>query len=378
MNRNGWLTFIGIYTSETWGLKGIPDSPEGWLYTVAKNKAKDALRRKSLFHNKIELEIKHKPIYEAEIDIDLSVNNIRDSQLKMLFAVCNPLISEEAQITLALQILCGFGIEEIANAFVSNKSTINKRLFRAKEVFKKEAIKLELPPEKAILNRLSNVLSILYLLFNEGYYSRTSQQAIRKDMCWEAMRLLNSLLESNTYNLPECQALMALFCFHASRFEARTNELGEYVLYQEQNHEKWNSELIVKGEYFLNSSAKGNSISKYHLEAAIAYWHTRPADNKEKWEQILQHYNMLLQLQYSPMAALNRTYAFAKVRGKEAALKEALKIDLKGNHLFHSLVGELYRGIDPQKVKEHLQIALSLSKTEAEKKLLQEKLDSLL
>jgi len=145
-------------------------------------------------------------------------------------------------------------------------------------------------------------------------------------MCWEAMRLLNSLLKSSFYDLPECQALMALFCFHSSRFDAKTNEHGEYILYQEQNHEKWYSELILKGEYFLNKSAIGDKISKYHLEAAIAYRHTGPEDNQEKWEYILHHYNLLLLVQYSPMSALNRTYALAKVKGKVVALKEALKI----------------------------------------------------
>jgi predicted RNA polymerase sigma factor len=271
---------IFLNASETWGLKDIPKKPKGWLYTVAKNKTKDALRKKSLFNTKIEPEIKRESISENEIE--LSPPNIRDSQLKMLFAVCHPLVSEDAQITLALKILCGFGVEEILNAFWSNNSTINKRIFRAKEVLKEEAIKLELPTEEETLERLSNVLAILYLLFNEGYYSRASLQTISKDMCWEAMRLLNSLLESCFYDLPECQALIALFCFHSSRFDARTNEHGEYISYQEQNHEKWDSELILKDEYFLNKSAVGDKISKYHLEAAIAYWHTRPEDNQEK------------------------------------------------------------------------------------------------
>lgn len=364
-------TFLAA--TETWGLKGTPNSPISWLYTVAKNKIKDHFRHDKVFYEKVSPELQNDQI-GLEIEPNFSDDNIADSQLQMLFAVCNPIISSEAQITLALRVLCGFGIEEIANAFLSNKETINKRLARAKSAFRDSNIQLSSPAKDQLNSRIDNVMSIIYLLFNEGYYSTSSRKILKKDLCLEAMRLNFMLIENPSTNLPKVNALMALLCFHSSRFEARTNKQGELVLYADQNREQWDDELIKKGDQFLNKSAQGE-VTKYHLEAAISFWHTKPLESQEKWSNILQLYNHLLQIEYSPITALNRTYALSKANSKQEAIAEALKIGLDQNHFYHSLLAELYQGIDPHKELRHLQAALKWVKNPAERKTIEIKLE---
>ena len=368
-------TFLLAY--ETWSFKGIPENPTAWLYTVAKNKAKNQMQRSHTFNQKIIGEIKYSGSDTAEPDIDLSDQNITDSQLQMLFAICQPSISAEAQIGLALRILCGFGIDEIADAFLSNKETINKRLFRAKEKLRAENIKIEFPQESEIAKRLETVLTTLYLLFSEGYYSASQDSIMRQDLCLEAMRLTFQLIENEQTNLPQVNALLSLMCFHASRFEARRNANGEIVLYQDQDEKLWNQELIEKGAYFLHKSAQGDKISKYHLEANIAYWHTIKADSKEKWESILQLYNQLLLIEYSPVIALNRTYALSKANGNEEAITEAEKLNLSDNHFYYTLLGELYKDTDPIKARQHFEKALTLAKTNTDKQVIQNQIDKL-
>ncbi len=366
-----------LTAAETWGLKGVPQNPAAWLYHVAKNKAKNYLNRNSIYENKIipELQKRDQNIFLKEID--LSPQNINDSQLRMMFAICHPSISEEAQIGLSLRILCGFGIEEIADAFLTNKETINKRLFRAKEKLREGKIKIELPSESEIDERLEAVLRTIYLLFNEGYYSISQNRTLRKDLCFDAMRLCSMLIENEFTNKPQVNALLSLMCFHASRFDARFDKNGEVVLYEDQDTALWDSDLISKGGYFLNRSASGNKISKYHLEAAIAYWHTKKEDTKEKWENILQLYNQLLQIEYSPIAALNRTYALSKANSKEESIIEAEKLNLNDNHFYFTLLGELYVGIDNNKAKQNFDKALSLAKTQTDRQTIQKKIDSL-
>jgi RNA polymerase sigma factor (sigma-70 family) len=359
---------------ETWPYKGVPENPTAWLYMVAKNKAKTHLTRKHIFTDKIVPHLQHAQPVAAEIDIDLSDENITDSQLQMLFAVCNPVISAEAQIGLALRILCGFGIDEIANALLTNKDTISKRLVRAKEKLRAENISIVFPGSAEIPKRLETVLTTLYLLFNEGYYSESSDAVLREDLCLEAMRLTYLLVENEHTNLPPVNALLSLMCFHASRFDARKNENGEIILYQDQDESLWNETLIAKGVYFLHKASQGDLLSKYHLEANIAYWHTIKTDTKEKWENILQLFNQLLQVEYSPIAALNRTYAFSKTYGKEAAITEAEKLLLINNPYYFSLLGELYTGIDNIKAKQHFEKAMTLAKTSADRHVIQRKL----
>lgn len=366
-----------LLAAETWGLKGVPQNPAAWLYTVAKNKAKDLLKRNTLFSQKISPQIQYTTDDKQEIEIDLSVQNINDSQLQMMFAICYPGIPPEAQIGLSLRILCSFSIDEIADAFLTNRETINKRLYRAKEKLKQDNVKIEFPSENEIDKRIENVLTTLYLLFNEGYYSSNNNNVLRKDLCLEAMRLTHMLTENETSNKPAVNALLALMCFHASRFEARVDSNGELILYEDQDISLWNSELILQGEYYLNKASTGNYLSKYHWEAAIAYWHTTTNKETQKWEKILSLYNQLLMTEYSPIAALNRTYALSKVYGNQEAIIEAEKLKLDNNHLYHCLLGELYSEVDIQKAIEHLQQALKLSRVTADKKVIKNKISKL-
>jgi len=361
-----------LTASQTWTYKGLPPNPTAWLYSVAKNKAKNHLARNTLFKEKVAPHIAGEP--EADIaEIDLSPQNITDSQLQMMFAVCQPVLSPEAQIGLSLRILCGFGIDEIAEAFLSNKETINKRLYRAKEKLREEKIEILFPGPSEIEARLENVLTTIYLLFSEGYYSVSQNQTLRKDLCFEAIRLCTTLIENNNTRTPQVYALLALMYFHASRFEARINKNGELVLYDEQDTGLWNMEMISKGVYYLKCASGGTALSKYHLEAGIAWWNTQKADTKEKWGNILQLYNRLLQLEYSPIAALNRTYALSKANGKAEAIIEAEKLNLVNNQFYFALLGELYAGIDNEKAKQHFEKAFSLAKTPADKQAMQKR-----
>ena len=364
-------TFLSA--AETWGKKGVPTNQVGWLYTVAKNKTKDHLRRSKIKIEKVDPALQRETETTTALDLDLSEKEIKDSQLKMIFASCHPSLSKDSQIALALRILCGFSIDEIVSALLSNKETINKKLYRAKTKLRENNISIDLPEPAEINARLDAVLKTLYLLFNEGYYSANPNKSIRKDLCLEAMRLNILLTDTKQTDLPKTNALLSLMCFHASRLEARLDDEGEYILYDQQDTSLWDNDLIKKGEHFLNRASKGAKLSKYHLEAAIAYWHTQK-ENEQRWESILQLYNYLLQIEYSPIAALNRTYALSKANSKQEAIKEALKLQLDDNHLYHMLLAELYKGENHKKRIKHLEEAYTLTKSDSEKKLIKRKL----
>jgi RNA polymerase sigma-70 factor (ECF subfamily) len=361
---------------ETWPYKGIPENPPAWLYAVAKNKTHNHLARTATF-NKVATTLKNDSSSIDTSEIDLSEKNINDSQLQMLFALSNPAIPTEVQVGLSLRILCGFGIDEIAKAFLTNKETINKRLFRGRETLRINKVKIEFPENESLNDRLQTVLTTLYLLFNEGYYSETNDQILRKDLCFEAIRLTQMLVDNHDTNTPAVRALLALMYFHASRFKARKNEKDEMILYHDQDETMWDKELISQGAFYLHSSSGGKILSKYHLEAAIAYWHTIKEDTTEKWENILQLYNHLLQLSYSSIAALNRTYALSKIKGKKVAITEAEKLKLNDNHYYFTLLGELYSDVDKEKAIQNFSRAHDLARTPADKQTIKKRLDLL-
>ncbi|HEX2628324.1 MAG TPA: sigma-70 family RNA polymerase sigma factor [Chitinophagaceae bacterium] len=369
-------TFLAAY--EIWAMKGMPPNPTAWLYAVAKQKTLSHFRRNKILETKVlpALSATQEKEQEPE-DLDFSDQHIRDSQLQMLFAICTPAIASEAQIGLALRILCGFGIDEIAEAFLSNKETINKRLFRAKEKLRSEKVKMELPPQQEIGSRLDNVLHIIYLLFNEGYYSKTQNEILRKDFCLEALRLSLILTEYELTDLPKTNALIALMCFHASRFDARQTGSEVMVLYEEQDEQLWDKELVNRGIHYLHLSATGDELTSYHIEARIAYWHCSKEDSPEKWNDILQLYDQLLRVNYSPGVALNRIFALYKAKGREAAIKEMMKLEMGDDHFYFLLLGELYTTIDNNKAKENLEKAYRLAKTHTEKQGIKNKIDLL-
>lgn len=360
-----------LVATEKWREEGIPPNPQGWLYTVARNKAYDHLRRQDVFRSKVAKSIGSHEAVETGVDL-FTEPGVEDAQVRMLFAVCHPAITGEAQIGLALRVLCGLTTEEIAEAFLTTSDTISKRLYRAKAKLKDANISLDIPQGKALAARIANVLHIIYLLFNEGYHSATGNQLLRRDLCLEALRLGLLLTKNALTDTPEGNALVALMCFHASRFSARGT--SGVVLYDDQDETNWDSELMRLGNYYLNMSARGNVVSAYHLEAGIARWHCQKEDTAEKWEGILQLYNQLLQVNYSSRAALNRTYALYKVAGRQAALGEALKLKLETDHFYHALLAELYMATNKDKAHTHLQIAIRLAKSAGDKDVLQQKL----
>jgi RNA polymerase sigma factor (sigma-70 family) len=338
-----------LTAAEEWETKGVPPNPAAWLYTVAKRKTIHQFRRRNIYEHKVIPAIRITAGQEDDptaFDIDFSPQHIRDSQLQMLFAICTPAIVSEAQIGLALRILCGFGIDEIAEAFLTNKETVNKRLFRAKEKLRGADIRLEMPAAGEIPARLDNVLHIIYLLFSEGYYSQAADRVFQKELCWEAIRLGILLTEYEGTNQPKTNALLALMCFHASRFNARQSGEDDVILYDQQDERLWDTDLIRRGMQYLTLSATGDRLSSYHLEARIASWHCIKEDTPEKWEEILQLYNQLLMVNYSPGVALNRTFALYKANGREQALIELEKLKLDGNH-FYMVLRDYLRKLPP-------------------------------
>ncbi len=364
-------TFLSALDS--WPYKGKPENPTAWLYTVAKNKLKNHLTRNNTF-NQIASERLTDNSPFPEMKIDFSDKNISDSQLQMLFAICHPSISTEVQICLALRILCGLGLNEIADAFLSNRETIHKRLQRAKEKLCSEKIKLEIPGDKEINKRLNTVLQTIYLLFSDGYYSESNNSIVRKELCIEALNLAYLLLDNPQTNNHATNALMSLMCFHTSRLEARKSENGNMVLYDEQDRTRWDPEFIEKGFHYLRQAAKWEMTSTYYIEASIAYWHTVDNRNPDKWTSILKLYDVLLSANHSPIIALNRIWAFSKVHGNRSAIKEAKKLDFKTNHFYFVLLAELHSRIDPRRASGYLTKALHLCKTDTEKEMIEKQI----
>lgn len=360
-----------LTATETWSHQGVPENPVAWLYTVAKNKTKNYLKHHIVFEQKVAPLLKLDASLSNNEEIDLSHKNISDSQLALIFAVCNPVVPSEVQIALALNLLCGFGAQEIADAFLTNKEVVYKRINRGKEKLRESNVMVEQPSIHEITDRLDTVLTTVYLLFSEGYYSTSQNTNLRKDFCKEAMRLNYLLIQNAATNNPKVNALMALMCFHASRFDARANDNGESILYEDQDEHLWNNELIQRGNYFLNNAATGDKLSKYHLEAGIAYWHTQKADTPEKWKSIIDLYNSLLSIEYSPVAALNRAFAISKLNGNSAGIAEAEKLALDDNQFYHSLLGNLYTKTDRAKALQHYQRALKLAQSAADKATIQ-------
>ncbi len=281
---------------QTWPTDGLPPQPVAWLYHVAKNKARNYLQREAVFRGKVAPELRKPEAGPDAVEIDLSPANIEDSQLRMMFAICHPSIPAEAQIGLSLRILCGFGVGEIADAFLTNKETINKRLYRAREKLREEKVDIVLLNAQEVEGRLDAVMTTIYLLFTEGYYSIPHDPEMRSELCREAMRLCRMLIDNPLTDQPSANALLALMCFHSSRLDARVDQQGELVLYADQDVSRWDAGLITEGVLYLRRSASGPALTKYHLEANIAYWHCVKEDGVEKWENILQLYNQLLQL----------------------------------------------------------------------------------
>lgn len=356
-----------------WSHKGIPEYPKAWLRKVALNQLREYYRREKIFNEKISPELRNKKQL-AEVT-EITEQLVQDSQLRMLFVLCDPDLNRESQLCLAVRILCGFNIEEIARALLSNKGSINKKLYRAKKALKSRGnLEMHLTTEQYIL-RLDSVLRVIYLLFNEGYYSSVNEVNIRHDVCWEAMRLAIFLSKQKEFPQHTISALIALMCFHASRLNARIQGENGDLLYYEQDRTQWDQRLIAKGKKYISYASQSAIVSKYHLEAAIAYWHT--VDTADKWKHILQLYTRLLTLEYSPVIALNRTYVLAKTHSVDTAIEEAKKLNIVDSPHFFCMLAELYRmNNESDQEIDCLRTALKITQKSSERALIQKKLDA--
>ncbi|SFW54554.1 RNA polymerase sigma-70 factor, ECF subfamily [Sinomicrobium oceani] len=348
-----------LKASEHWAVHGIPENPQAWLYTVAKNKARDYFRHRTVFETQVRDRLSPGEAEQVPV-IVFDRHLIADSQLAMILAVCNPANARESQIALALQVLCGFSVAEIANAFLTKPETIKKRLQRARKNLREDNFRIEPLSETEVASRLDTVLKTLYLLFNEGYFSGTGNRLVRKELCSEAVRLALVLTEHPCTDTPQTNALLALMCFQSSRLEARTDDKGETILFEEQDRSLWDEALIRRGNYFLVNATNGGEVSRYHLEAAIAYWHTTPTDG-DKWRYILTLYDQLVLLDASPLTAWNRIFALAMVHGKEKAIAEAEKTKATDSRFYHALLGFLYAGKDRDRAIAHYKQAIALT-----------------
>ncbi len=358
---------------KTWAHNGVPNKPGAWLRTVAKNKLWDLHKRNKVYISNILPKIESEKASDPWKEISAEV--IEDSQLKMMFVVCSPKVNDKAKICLALRILCGFNINEIARALLSNTETVNTILYRAKKKIKEEgSLQLSLN-EADYEERVMSVLRIIYLLFNEGYYSSINEQNLQVEICWEAMRLAMQLSQKRFKQQSSIDALISLMCFHASRFEARNAGENNDLTFYQQDKSQWDKALIAKGVKYLHQASKGKVITKYHIEASIAYWHT--TEDSDKWENILQLYNRLLTIEYSAIIAMNRTYALAKANSVDQAIAEANELDLKTNNLYHCLIAELYKMKgDTETEVFYLRKALEISKKKHEINQIRAKLES--
>lgn len=365
---------------QVWAYKSVPDNPTAWLYRVANNALIDVLRRgkKMDFLDDKHLNNDGEILPEKEVSLD---DTISDSQLKMIFACCHPSLSEEYQVILSLKLIGGFSNKELAEALLKKEETVAKSFTRAKKKFREEVQFLQIPVQMGLQSRLFKVLRIVYLLFTEGYAATTGSSVLKRDICYEALRLA-LLLKNNKYcKHPNLEALIALMCFHASRFDARLDDQGELVVLEYQDRSKYNQELIRIGIRHLESSGTEDRLpSNYHLEAARSYYHcVAKTFQKTDWKSILYLYDLQLRRQYSPMLALNQIVPYAKVNGAEKGLKalEALeeKTDFNSSGLFYAIKAELL--LETNSKDDYvsiLQKAIDLTENELVKKHLKKKL----
>ncbi|MES2847566.1 MAG: sigma-70 family RNA polymerase sigma factor [Bacteroidota bacterium] len=368
----------------TWKINGLPQNPSAWLFTAARNKAIDVLRRQKT-HQQYTKSIT--PLLQSEYTLLPTVNDlindvhIDDDQLKMMFVCCHPQLSAEAQVAVILKTLCGFSVTEIAKAFVTNYDTIEKRLYRARQSLKENNVSFELPPKTDLDNRLENVLTAIYLLFNEGYSSTHHDDLIRNDLVQEAIRLCELIGRSKLVNTGASHALLSLIHFTAARTEARLDEEGNILLMKDQDRSKWNREMIGKAIFHLEQSAVSENLSRYHIEAGIAFEHAKAVVYKEtNWNNILHYYDVLNRIYPSPVVALNRAIVIGELRGPSEAIASIEAISnislLKKYYLLPLTLGELYSKLDQNgKALAFFKEALLLTQSAAVKKLILQKID---
>ena len=363
---------------EQWPKSGIPDNPGAWLMATAKHRAIDRFRRNKLAERKhdalgyeLELEQDAPPDPDEALDEDIG-----DDLLRLVFAACHPVLSTEAQIALTLRLIGGLTTEEIARAFLVPEPTIAQRIVRAKRMLAEKRVPFEVPYGDERSTRLSSVLSILYLIFNEGYAATAGDDWIRPQLCEEALRM-GRILASLAPEEPEVHGLVALMEIQASRLGARAGPSGEPILLLEQNRVRWDQLLIRRGLAALErAEALGKASGPYVFQAAIAACHVRAKRAEDTdWARIVGLYGALAEISPSPVVELNRAVALAMLFGPTAGLEivDALGSEpaLKTYHLLPSVRGDLLKKLGRfDEARAEFERAASLTRNERERKLL--------
>lgn len=364
-----------VEAMEKWSVQSIPENPEGWLMDVAKKKTINFLKRNQNFEAKIIPRIKANPTSETDQSVE------RDSTLRMIFTCCHPDLPGESQISLALKTLCGLSVGEIANALLTTESTVNKRLYRAKQKFRDGSISFQVPEKNDLTERLDNVFATLYLLFNEGYYSSQNKEIIRIDLCFEAIRLLKDII-SFYPNSFKAKALLSLMLLSIARFESRIDEKGAIVIFSEQNRKLWDKELIAEGIEYLHQSTQSDEVTIYHLQAGIAAEHCTAKNFKStNWKSIYKQYAILEKLNKNVIITFNKTIAKFYSLDKNEALKDLLSLvnepELQNNAQYFASIGVFYAELNQkEKAIPYFRTALKLSKSVAEKELIKQKMNN--
>jgi RNA polymerase sigma-70 factor (ECF subfamily) len=315
---------------ETWKVTGLPENPSAWLMAAAKHRAIDVLRREQrarAIAPDLAFAIESEADGERAIDDVFGDEALKDEQLRMMFACCHARLPEEARVVLMLNLLGGFGVREIAAAFLVGDAAMEKRLQRGKQVLSESPGLLEVTPAR-VEDGIGAVHRALYLLFNEGYHGNHPEETVRVELCAEAIRLATLLVESPATARPDSHALLALMCLSAARLPGRVDAGGDLVPLEAQDRSRWDAALVRRGVAAFEASANGDALTTYHLEAALAYSHaTAPSYAATPWDRIVTLYDQLLAMAPSPVVALSRAIAIGELHGPARALAELEAID---------------------------------------------------